>query len=133
MRNACDSNEMLRGKSLKSRLARLAVAYAIALQGLLAAWGGVASAHSIERDAALSLCRTLAADDGQPSDESKPIHCVVMCLSGACSGGSSPPPTSAAIEYSPRQVVVFHADHRETTRTIAPLSSFSARGPPTIV
>ena len=133
MRGACDSNEMPRSRSLKSRLARLAIAYAIALQGLLAAWGGVASAHSVERDAALSLCRTLAADDAQPSDENTPIHCVVMCLSGACIAGSSPTPTSAVIEYTPRQIAVLHADDCATPRAIAPFSALSARGPPPIV
>ena len=124
---------MRRGVSLKSRLARLAVAYAIALQGLLGAWGGVAYAHSVERDASLSLCRTLAAGDTQPSDGTAPNHCVVMCLSGACGGSNPPMPLSAATEYAALQIAVMSGDDCEITRPIAPFSALSARGPPTIV
>jgi hypothetical protein len=123
---------MLRGRSLKSRLARLAVAYAIALQGLLGAWGGVGPAHSVERDAMRSLCRTLAADDA-PSDQTTPVHCVVMCLSGACSTGAPPAPATVTTEYAPRYVAAFFADEREAISSIAPRSVLGARGPPTIV
>jgi hypothetical protein len=124
---------MRRGVSLKSRLARLAVAYAIALQGLLGAWSGVASAHSVERDASLSLCRTLAAGDAAPSDGAAPNHCVVMCLSGACGGSNPPMPMSVATEYAAPQIAVLSGDDHQTTRSIAPFSALSARGPPTIV
>lgn len=124
---------MLRGKSLKSRLARLAIAYAIALQGLLGAWGGIGTAHSVQRDASLSLCRTLAADDAQPSDGTAPIHCVVMCLSGACGAADPPVLASVTTEYAPRQITVFLSDDRETVQSIAPFSALSARGPPAIV
>jgi hypothetical protein len=124
---------MRRGVSLKSKLARLAVAYAIGLQGLLGAWGGFASAHSVERDASLSLCRTLAAGDIQPSDETAPVHCVVMCLGGACNTTAPPTPAIVTTEYAPRQIAVVLAKDQETVRPIAPIFAHSARGPPTVV
>jgi hypothetical protein len=114
-------------------LARLAIAYAIALQGLLGAWAGIASAHDFARDASMSLCRTLAADDAREPDGAAPTHCAVMCLSGACSNGASPTPVSVATEYAPPRLAYVPGDERETVRLIAPLSALSARGPPSIV
>lgn len=124
---------MLRGRSLKSRLAKLAIAYAIALQGLLGAWGGIGAAHSAERDASLSLCRTLAAGTAQPADETAPVHCVVMCLSGACVANDAPAPASVATEYAPSRIAILLGDDRETLLPIVTLSALSARGPPAIV
>jgi hypothetical protein len=124
---------MRRGVSFKSRLARLALAYAIALQAVLGAWVAVASAHNVDLDASLSLCRTLASGDAQQSDEALPTHCAAMCLSGACAGGNPPSPASVATEYAPPRIATFSSDDRESVRSIAPLSALGARGPPAIV
>jgi hypothetical protein len=123
---------MRRGGSFKSRLAALAFAYAIALQALLGAWAGIASAHSIEADASRSLCRTLATGEAQPTDDAAPVHCAVMCLSGVCAGGDPPASVSVAIDYAPLRIASPFSDDRQTIRANAPFSARSARGPPTI-
>ena len=122
---------MCRGMSFRAKLARLAIAYALALQALLGVWAGVASAHAI--DPSQSLCRTLAAGDAQQSDEAAPTHCLVMCLSGGCAAGDAPVLVSVATEYAAPRAAVSTRDDRQTVRSPEPLSALSARGPPPIV
>ena len=123
---------MRRGGGFKLRLAALALAYAVALQALLGAWVGIASAHSVEDGASLLLCRTLAVGEAPRSDGTAPVHCVVMCLSGVCADGDPPALASVATEYAPQPVAPIFGDDRETIRSIGLVSARSARGPPTI-
>jgi hypothetical protein len=127
---------MRRGTSLTSRLARIALAYALALQALLGAFAGVAAAPgSGGLDPALSLCRTIINGEQHPGkDRDGPLtHCAVMCLSGACAAGDPPTSASAAIEFPSLRVaslVWVAIDHQGAT----PALRFgpNARGPPTI-
>ena len=127
---------MRRGTSLTSRLARIALAYALALQALLGAFAGVAAAAgSGGFDPALSLCRTIINGEQHPSDDRDgPLtHCAVMCLSGACAGGDPPASASAAIDFPPLLVaplVWVAVDHQDATPAF--LFGLNARGPPSI-
>ena len=127
---------MRRGTSLTSRLARIALAYALALQALLGAFAGVAvAAGSGGFDPALSLCRTIANDERQPStDHDGPVtHCAAMCLTGVCAAGDPPLAASAAIEFPPFLVafmVRFATDDQDASPAL--FHGLNARGPPSI-
>lgn len=130
---ACDRSGMRRTQRLTSRLARFALAYALAVQTLLGAW--IVQANAIGAiDSSQILCRT-AASDPQPSrDDTAPAaHCVMMCVSGACGAGEPPTVAGADIEFAPLRLA--------TTSTYVvgerlPAASthigLSARGPPSI-
>jgi hypothetical protein len=126
---------MRRGPSLTSRLARLALAYAIALQTLLGAFAGVAAASSDRFDPALSLCRTIINDEQAPADDHDgPLtHCAVMCLAGVCAAGDPPASASAAITFPPvlvTSLVWVAIDHPDVSPAL--LFGLNARGPPSI-
>lgn len=117
------------------KLLRVLLAYVLALQALLGAWAGVAQAGSPFFDPALSLCRTAAPSDSQPTDgsHSQPAHCAVMCLSGGC--GSAEPPAAAvvALDY-PKAPVGLAQPHgaAPSALTSVPSHRRNARGPPSL-
>jgi hypothetical protein len=126
----------MRRRSLTSRLARVALAYLLALQALLGAWAGHAAAAAPDGfDSSLTLCRTAAAGDTQKSDRDAvlPQHCAVMCLSGACASGDPPPIGSAEAEFLPlrTRAVAISAVPAVAGGTL-PNSGVNARGPPSI-
>ena len=127
---------MRRGTLLRTKLARIALAYALALQALLGAWAGHAgAAHSQALDPASVLCRTLAAGEAQQSrDETVPApHCAVMCLSGACAAADPPIAASVAAEFSPpRFASISIPNTRNDLAPLAPGGGLNARGPPSI-
>src|ERR671915_415055 len=95
---------MRRAASLKTRILRLALAYALALQALLGISAATAVVAGHRFDAALSLCRALAADETQRDDtDANPgPHCVQMCLSAACGVADPPAALSVAVVFAPR-------------------------------
>jgi hypothetical protein len=122
----------MRGDSFKLKLTRIVIAYAIALQALLGVFAGPAVGSF---DPALSLCRTVADGEAQPSDDhSGPAtHCAAMCLSGACTGGAPPLAASISVEFPQRRAVsvsVLTVDDRFALAS--PGSGLNARGPPSI-
>jgi hypothetical protein len=124
---------MRRGTSLRSKLVRVALAYAIALQALLGAFAGLALADA--QDPRLSLCRTIASDEApQSGDHSVPgSHCAVMCSSGACAAGEPPATAGVALEFVPAQaasVFALAVDDRGSPPALR--SGLNARGPPSI-
>jgi hypothetical protein len=127
---------MRRGISLKARLARIALAYAVALQALLGVFAGLAVAgESRSFDPSLSLCRTSAGGESQQSgDHENPgPHCAAMCLSGACAGGDPPAAASVAIEFLALRTVsvsVGAVDDCCLPRVLR--FGLNARGPPSI-
>jgi hypothetical protein len=127
---------MRRGTSLTSKLARIALAYALALQALLGAFAGVAAAAGSDGfDPALSLCRTIVNDERQPStDHDGPVaHCAVMCLTGVCAAGDPPVSASSAIEFPPflvASLVRFAMDNQDASPAL--FHGPNARGPPSI-
>jgi hypothetical protein len=126
----------MRRGTLKSRLARIALAYVLALQAVLGAWAGHTAAASTSIDPSLTLCRIIANADTQPSgdDAARGRHCVAMCLSGACSAGDPPATLSTEAEFAghrPTAIsVLFGRDHSRPTELHVPPN---ARGPPSIV
>jgi heme A synthase len=126
----------MRRGTLKSRLARIALAYVLALQGVLGAWAVHTAAASTPTDPSLTLCRIIANADTQPSsdDAARGLHCVAMCLSGACSAGDPPATVSTEAEFSGARTtaisILFGRDHLRPTELLVPPN---ARGPPSIV
>jgi hypothetical protein len=126
---------MRRGTPFKSRLARAALAYLLALQAVLGAWAGHAAA-STSIDPALTLCRTTPSGDAQQSDRdaAPAAHCVAMCLTGACAAGDPPASVSTEAEFaSVRTAAIsirFGRDHLHPGEFHVALN---ARGPPSIV
>jgi hypothetical protein len=97
----------MRRRSLTSNLGRVALAYLLALQTLLGAWVGHATAATSNAfDPSLTLCRTAGAGETQKSDRDGivPAHCAVMCLSAACGGSAPPALVSAEVEFLPQRV-----------------------------
>src|SRR5215213_2920239 len=96
----------MRRRSLTSTLARVALAYVLALQTLLGVWAGHAAASTPNAgDPSLTLCGTAAGGETQNSDRDAilPSHCAVMCLSGACADGNPLALTGTAVEFLPPQ------------------------------
>lgn len=126
---------MRRGTPLKSRLARAALAYLLALQAVLGAWAGQAAA-STSIDPALTLCRTTPSGGAQQSgDDAAPrAHCVAMCLSGACGAGDPPASVSTETKFASFRTAAisirFGRDRLPATEFHVALN---ARGPPSIV
>jgi hypothetical protein len=126
----------MRRRSLSSRLARVALAYLLALQALLGVWAGHAAAAQREGfDPSLTLCRTTAAGESQKSDRDAalPQHCAAMCLSGACASADPPVVVGADVEFQPLRtsVVAISVGHDAASGTLLHLG-VSARGPPSI-
>jgi hypothetical protein len=124
----------MRRDSLKLKLTRIALAYAIALQALLGVFAGPGAAAG-SFDPALSLCRTAAGGEAQPSDDhSGPAtHCAAMCLSGACAAGEPPLAASASVEFpQPPAVFVSILAVDDRFALASPGSGLNARGPPSI-
>jgi hypothetical protein len=126
----------MRVRSLTSRLARVALAYVVALQALLGVWAGhAAAAESNGFDPSLTLCRTAATGETQKSDRDSalPQHCAVMCLSGACASADPPVVASAEVEFLPlRTRAVAIPVVRDAAGGTLPHLGVSARGPPSI-
>ena len=133
----CDSSRM----SCRSRplsLARIALAYLVALQALLGAWAGHAAAAATDAfDPSLVLCRTASGEpQNQDTDRNGavPLHCVVMCLSGVCAGGDPPAMVGAAVEFQPLHGrTIFFAPVTDADVTPLPHAGVNARGPPQVV
>lgn len=126
----------MRHRSLSSRLARIAVAYVLALQALLGVWAGhAAAAEPNAFDPSLTLCRTTAAGETSNSDRdgALPQHCAVMCLSGACASADPPVVASVMVEFQPlrSRAAAIPVVHDATAGTLLHLG-VSARGPPSI-
>lgn len=126
----------MRRRSLPSRLARVALAYLLALQALLGVWAGHAAAAEPDAfDPSLTLCRTTATGETQKSDRDAalPQHCAVMCLGGACTSADPPAVASAEVEFLPLRTgaVAIPAVHDVAAGTLLHLG-VSARGPPSI-
>lgn len=127
---------MRRATSLKTRIGRLALAYALALQALLGAWASTAVAAGHRFNPAPSLCRTLAAGETPTGDAggAERIHCVLMCLSGACGGVGPPAASGVAFVFAPlRSVDLLPAIVLDGRRLLAQGGWLTARGPPSIV
>jgi hypothetical protein len=127
---------MRRGTSLKARLARIALAYALALQALLGVFAGLAvAAESRSLDPSLSLCRILAGGETQQSDD-HPLpgpHCAMMCLSGGCAAGDPPVAASAATEFPPTRAAFVSVPAVDECCSHPVLRfGLNARGPPSI-
>lgn len=126
----------MRRRSLSSRLARVALAYLLALQALLGVWvGHAAAAEPNGFDPSLTLCRTTVGGETQKSDRdgALPQHCAVMCLSGACASADPPVVVSAEIEFLPlRTRVAAIPVVRDAAGGTLPHLGVSARGPPSI-
>lgn len=126
----------MRRDSLKFTLARIALAYAIALQALLAAFvGPLAAAGSGSFDPSLVLCRTISTGDVQPAEDRSRSggHCTAMCLTGVCAASDPPATASVQVEFPPRlaaAVSIAAAGDRPLPATLAP--GLRARGPPSI-
>ena len=124
---------MRRGTPLKSRLATIALAYLLALQAVLGVW--VAHAAAADPSPTLSLCRTTANADAQPSgdDAARRPHCVTMCLSGACGAGDPPAIASTELQLpflrTQAASIPHGCDRLRATELRVPLH---ARGPPSI-
>lgn len=129
---------MRRGFTSKpaNRLARVALAYLLALQAVLGAWAGAGLASpSAPFDPALTLCRTQANDAQHPGSDAPalPPHCVLMCLSGACGAGDPPAAVVTKAELlPPAQAPTSLKAVRELFRAATPLVRLSARGPPKV-
>jgi hypothetical protein len=123
----------MRVDSLKFKLARIVIAYAIALQAVLGVFAGPAAAAGAF-DPALSLCRTVTGEAQSSDDHSAPTtHCAAMCLSGACAGGAPPLAASVSVEVPQAPaafITVLAVDDRFALAS--PGSGLSARGPPSI-
>jgi hypothetical protein len=127
---------MHRGRSFTFTLARIALAYVLALQALLGAFAGLAVAGDSQSvDTSLSLCRTLADGSSQPTEDHTGLgsHCALMCLSGACAAGDPPAAASVAAEFSPHRAT-FTSNPAVDDRppSAAPGFGKSARGPPSV-
>lgn len=125
---------MRRGTSVGFKLARVALAYVLALQALLGAFAGSAAAADTRSfDPSLSLCRTIAGGEPQQSGDHPASHCAVMCVSGACAAGDPPAAAGAAIEFPQLRatsISVLAADDHRGSSALRP--GLSARGPPSI-
>jgi hypothetical protein len=127
---------MRRRISLKAKLVRIALAYALALQALLGVFAGLAVAgESRSFDPSLSLCRTSASEEPQQSDDHAipSLHCAVMCLSGACTGGDPPAAAGTALEFPLVRAARFSVaavDDCCLSRVLR--FGLNARGPPSI-
>jgi hypothetical protein len=125
---------MRRGITLKSRLTRIALAYALALQALLGAWAGLAHAGA-SFDPSLSLCRTIGTGEAERSgDPATPgSHCAAMCLSGACAAGDPPVVVSVVAEFSaPRLPFIGDTYLVDVVSGAVQSRGLTARGPPSI-
>lgn len=119
-------------RGTRIRAARLLLAYALALQALLGAWAGAATAGAASFDPSLTLCRT-ENPLSQSGDQAAPAHCVVMCLSGTCGGGDPPANVEAVAEYAPARLASFeNPDFRTVFPPAAHGAGPRARGPPPI-
>jgi hypothetical protein len=130
---------MRRGTPLKSRLesrlARAALAYLLALQAVLGAWAGQATA-STSIDPALTLCRTTPSGDAQQTggDAAPGAHCAAMCLSGACGAGDPPASVSTEAEFANvRAAAIAIRFGRDRLAAAEFHVTLHARGPPSIV
>jgi hypothetical protein len=127
---------MRRGTPFALKLARIALAYALALQTLLGAFAGLAvAANSGSIDPALTLCRTVADGEAQqPGDGNAPVtHCALMCLSGACAAGDPPAAASATMEFPPLRAAFASVPATDNHCSSPGLrSGLNARGPPSI-
>lgn len=127
---------MRRAMPLTLKLARIALAYALALQALLGAFAGLAvAANSRGIDPALSLCRTVIDGGAQRSGngEAPVTHCALMCLSGACAAGDPPAAASASVEFPPLRAAFLSVPATDDHCSPPSLrSGLSARGPPSI-
>jgi hypothetical protein len=126
----------MRRRSLTSTLARVALAYVLALQTLLGVWAGHAAASTPNAaNPSLTLCRTVAGGETQNSDRDAilPSHCAVMCLSGACADGSPPALIGAAAAFLPlhTRAISLPAAAAAVGGTLLHVG-VSARGPPSI-
>jgi heme A synthase len=126
---------MRRGTPLKTRLARAALAYLLALQAVLGAWA-VHAAASSSIDPALTLCRTTPGGGAQQSgDDAVPAaHCVAMCLSGACGVGDPPAAVGAEADFASFRTAAISIRFGRDRLPAGELHvTLNARGPPSIV
>ena len=134
-RSLCDSSRMSR-RSRPLSLARIALAYLVALQALLGAWVGHAAAATDAFDPSLVLCRTASGEPQNQDTDRKgavPLHCVVMCLNGACAGGDPPAMAGAAVEFQPLHGrTIFFVSVADADVTSPPYAGVNARGPPQV-
>ena len=125
-------------RPLTVKLARIALAYVLALQALLGALAGsAAAAIPLSIDPALSLCRTIVDGGTQPSgdgDRDSPVtHCALMCLSSACAAGDPPAAAGASVEFPPRRAAsVSRPATDDHCRPPGLPVGLNARGPPSI-
>jgi hypothetical protein len=127
---------MRRGTGLRSRIARIALAYLLALQAVLGAWAVHSAAAASAADPSLTLCRISPGGDAQQSDNgaARGAHCVAMCLSGACGGGDRPAAASTELELPILHTTAVTLQHgRDPLHAAEFHIPLHARGPPSIV